>query len=146
MNRYFTLHEAEALLPRLSELLERAVEAKRDAESRGSDLDQLALRITMAGGMEINPAAAAEQRLLRDRAVETAKQFVEEIQESGCVVKDLDTGLLDFPARLGEREVFLCWKLGEPRIDYWHDLDSGFAGRRSIRDEFGDRGDADRPN
>jgi hypothetical protein len=65
---------------------------------------------------------------------------MQHIEESGCVVKDLDIGLVDFPAMLGDEQVFLCWKLGEPRIEFWHRMDEGFAGRKPISDEFGSSG------
>ena len=71
---------------------------------------------------------------------------MEQIEESGCVVKDLDIGLIDFPAMLGEQQVFLCWKLGEPRIEYWHGVHEGFAGRKPIDDEFGPPSQRDKPN
>ena len=65
--------------------------------------------------------------------------LVDEIEDAGCVVKDLETGLVDFPARLGDQEVYLCWKLGEVSIDHWHGVDEGFSSRKPIGDEFGPR-------
>jgi hypothetical protein len=60
----------------------------------------------------------------------------ENFEEIGCVVKDLDIGLIDFPALYRGKEVYLCWRLGEPDIDFWHPTDEGFAGRRPIDGEF----------
>ena len=54
------------------------------------------------------------------------------IQETGCVVKDLDEGLVDFPSLIEGEEVYLCWKLGEEHIDFWHGVDEGFAGRKPL--------------
>jgi hypothetical protein len=62
---------------------------------------------------------------------------MDQIEDSGCIVKDLDVGLVDFPALLGEEQVLLCWKLGEPRIEYWHRNEEGFGGRKPIDGEFG---------
>jgi hypothetical protein len=59
-------------------------------------------------------------------------EAVNKIQETGCVVKDLDTGLIDFPSLLDGQEVYLCWKVGEDRIEYWHGLHEGFAGRKPL--------------
>ena len=61
------------------------------------------------------------------------------IESSGCLLKDLEKGLIDFPALLDGHEVYLCWQRGEPRIEYWHRIEDGFAGRRLIGGEFGDR-------
>ena len=61
-------------------------------------------------------------------------------------MKDLDIGLLDFPALLNGVEVFLCWKLGETKIEWWHSTQEGYAGRRKIIDEFGYEGPNLRPN
>jgi hypothetical protein len=71
---------------------------------------------------------------------------MEHIEDSGCLVKDLDIGLIDFPAMLGQQQVFLCWKLGEPRIEFWHGVHEGFAGRKPIEDEFGPSARRDKPN
>jgi hypothetical protein len=107
----------------------------------------VAARITMSGGMEIDPAAVAEMKVRKMGAVRTLQQSVEEIQETGCLIKDLEEGLLDFPAMLGDREVYLCWKLGETKIEYWHHVDDGFAGRKRIEREFGEGGQPPaRPN
>jgi hypothetical protein len=58
--------------------------------------------------------------------------YVDELERIGCELKDPAMGLVDFPAMLGRRVVFLCWKLGEPRISYWHEVDAGFSGRRPV--------------
>jgi hypothetical protein len=60
---------------------------------------------------------------------------VRQIDSWGCVLKDLDQGLVDFLARRGPEEVFLCWRLGEAQIQYWHGLQEGFAGRKPLRED-----------
>ncbi len=74
------------------------------------------------------------QRLHHDvlEAVQTLRAAIEELQEAGCELKDPDTGLIDFLSLRDEREVYLCWRLGEDRIRFWHDLDTGFAGRQPL--------------
>jgi len=63
---------------------------------------------------------------------------VAQLQDLGCLVKDLDTGLVDFPALFRGQEVYLCWKLGEPSIEFWHGVDEGFRGRKAIDSDFRD--------
>ena len=79
-------------------------------------------------------------RLQRERAAESLKKAIESIHESGCVIKDLDIGLLDFPTLFRGEEVYLCWKLGEPKITHWHGLEEGFAGRKPIDDRIANAG------
>jgi hypothetical protein len=147
MARFFTLREAQALLPQIERLLRAAVEAKSQADEVDLEMQALAARIAMSGGIEIDPARVAARKVEKIRAYHRVHEAVEEIQGAGVLIKDLDSGLIDFPALLGEREVYLCWKLGEPRIEYWHSTDEGFAGRKPIETEFGDSGaPPSRPN
>lgn len=146
MPRYFTLREAEELLPSIRSRLEAAINSKAELAAIDAEFQEISARISMAGGSEINLAQAAQRKFERAALVKSIENAVEEIQNTGCVVKDLDIGLLDFPALLGGDEVYLCWKLGETRIEWWHHLDDGFAGRRRIGDEFGGSAPATRPN
>lgn len=147
MPKLFTLREAQALVPRLEKLLRSAVKAKNAAEEVDEELQGVAARITMSGGMEIDPTAVAEMKVRKMGAVRTLQESVEEIRETGCLIKDLEEGLLDFPAMLGDREVYLCWKMGETQIEYWHHIEDGFAGRKRIESEFGEGGmPSGRPN
>jgi len=66
------------------------------------------------------------------------RNAIESVQELGCVVKDLDIGLIDFPTLFRGEEVYLCWKLGEPVIAFWHGVDEGFRGRKAIDRDFRD--------
>ena len=71
------------------------------------------------------------------------REAIEQMQELGCVIKDLDTGLLDFPTLFRGKEVYLCWKLGEPSIGFWHGVDEGFRGRKPIDQDFLDHHEGD---
>ncbi len=95
--------------------------------------------------MEIDPAEYSQHKSLKRRAEGVVQQAIEEIQAAGVLIKDIEAGLIDFPAVHGGREVLLCWKLGEARIEHWHGVDEGFAGRKPIGDNFGLRNKV-RPN
>ncbi|HEX9834533.1 MAG TPA: DUF2203 domain-containing protein [Mycobacterium sp.] len=137
MAKLFTLQEAEELIPSLQEWLPEAIDAKKQAVEADGELRKIAARIQLMGGMELNPAHVGRFKHTKEHAVKKLQDAMEQIEESGCVVKDLDIGLVDFPAMLGEQQVFLCWKLGEARIEFWHGIHEGFAGRKPIDDEFG---------
>lgn len=145
MRRYFTLREAEELLPRIEQLLRGAVEAHSEAAGHQGALERVVSRITYLGGVEIDPADYSQRKLMKKKAECIVRDAVEEIQEAGVLIKDIEVGLIDFPAVLGDREVLLCWKLGEDRIDHWHGVNEGYAGRKPITNEFGPRGSG-KPN
>lgn len=137
MARYFTLQEAESMIPMVRESLEFAIDAKAKIGAIDSEMQELASRISMLGGIEVNPDHVARRKLERVSLVRSVEASVQQIQRNGCLVKDLDMGLLDFPALLNGVEVYLCWKLGESRIEWWHSTNDGYSGRRRIIDEFG---------
>lgn len=130
--RIFTLREAEQARQELEPLLIEAMEARRQAEEVQSSLTRLAGRILAMGGLLVRYEDAARKRATLDKLNTQIESAVDQIQSTGCVVKDLDTGLLDFPAVLDNQEVYLCWRLGEDRIRYYHGLREGFAGRKPI--------------
>jgi hypothetical protein len=141
----FTLDEAQSLLPVLESLLKRAIEGKKSAEEQEAKLQELRQRIFLSGGMQVNVISALRQRAEIDKFVQQAKDAVAEIDSIGVQVKDLDTGLLDFPCLIDGEIVLLCWRMGEPRIDFWHTVDAGFRGRQPLDERFG-RTKPERPN
>lgn len=132
----FTLDEAQALLPVLESLLKRAIEGKQAAEAIEADLQALSRKIFLSGGLMVNVPEVRRQRAALENHVQRAKDSIAEIDAIGVQVKDLDTGLLDFPCQLDGEIVLLCWKLGESRIDFWHTLEAGFRGRQPIDERF----------
>lgn len=146
MARYFTLREAEGLIPALQEYLKAAIAAKERIGAIDGEMRELSARIFMVGGMEVHPDRVARKKLERVMLMKSLQNAVEEIQSSGCVIKDLDIGLLDFPALLDGVEVYLCWRLGETKIEWWHSTQEGYAGRRRIVDEFNADDPSMRPN
>jgi hypothetical protein len=132
----FSLDEAQSLVPLLEALLRRAIEAKAAAQQLETGLEQLNQSIFFSGGMQVDSARVGRQRAGLRGAVQQIKDAVEEIDAIGVQVKDLDTGLLDFPCQLGEEIVLLCWKMGEARITHWHTIEAGFQGRQPLDERF----------
>jgi hypothetical protein len=132
----FTLEEAQSLLPVLESLLKRAIEGKQAAQQVELELAELARRIYLSGGMRVDTDKVALQRAELDSQVRLARESVAEIDSIGVQVKDLDAGLLDFPCRLDDQIVLLCWRMGEPAIEHWHPVDSGFRDRQPVDERF----------
>ncbi len=132
MSRTFTVSEAQTLLPILESLLRSAMQAKAVIEEVDAEMQELANRVFLNGGTLVNIVQVARRKAERDKAVQRAKDAVAEIDAAGVQVKDLDTGLLDFPCVVGEEIILLCWKLGETSITHWHGTQEGFAGRKPI--------------
>ena len=143
----FTLEEAQSLLPVLESLLKRAIEGKQAAEKLESELADLARRIYLSGGMKVDAATVVKQRAELDGQLKLVRESIAEIDAIGVQVKDLDSGLLDFPCRLDDQVVLLCWRIGEPAIEHWHTMEAGFKGRQPLDDRFRRRPSAGgRPN
>jgi len=131
VERNFTPDEANELLPEVRPLVEGMVEAKRALDSAQAEADEVATRISGNGG-GLPPARLAEVNAEVNRRATELAGILEEIQELGVLVKDLDTGLVDFPSMRDGRDVLLCWQLGEDEVAFWHGYDDGFAGRRPL--------------
>jgi hypothetical protein len=130
--KLFTLAEAEHTRRSIEPLLTEAIEHRRRALDFERRLNALAQRIQLMGGLALRHDKALELRRGYDSTSEKARSAVEQIESTGCVVKDLDLGLVDFPGRLNGESVFWCWRLGEERIRFWHREDEGYAGRKPI--------------
>lgn len=126
--KYFTIDEAEELLPRLERTLRRTINLNKaldllssiEIEVYDDDYDNLR-RITK----------------LNKQFHKLSHEFyasIEKVEDVGCIIKDIDTGIVDFFSKFEGREIFLCWKLGERKIKFWHESDSGYEGRRPILD------------
>jgi hypothetical protein len=134
--RFFTLLEAEALLPQIQRYLKRLSDARQRHQDADREISVIHQRITAAGGMIPPRAQLMEWKQQKESAARSLKETVEAIQETGCQLKDLDIGLVDFPTLYRGKEVYLCWKLGERDIGYWHAVEDGYRGRRPIDGEF----------
>jgi hypothetical protein len=129
--RIFTPQEANAALPEVRPLVESMVAAKRALDEAQERRDDVAQRIAGNGG-GIPPAELAALQAAVDEAAEALALAIGSLQEVGVLVKDLDTGLVDFPAKRGDEDILLCWQLGEDEVAYWHGFDDGYAGRQPL--------------
>jgi hypothetical protein len=131
-DRSFTLEEAQSLLSVLESLLRTAIDGKKLIEAVDTELQDLAHRVFLSGGLLVNIIQVARRKAEREKTIQRVKDTLAEIDATGVQVKDLDIGLLDFPCQVEGRTVLLCWKLGETGITHWHDTSEGFAGRKPI--------------
>ncbi|MGD1211603.1 MAG: DUF2203 domain-containing protein [Candidatus Acidiferrales bacterium] len=130
--KLFSLPEAERLRAQIEPILIEAIEARRKFGELDEQLTAVAERIQRSGGLLVPFEKVGRLRLERNRLEESIREALERIHSTGCIVKDLEVGLLDFPARMNGEEVYLCWRLGEDRIRFYHRQDEGFAGRKPI--------------
>jgi len=145
MAKRFTLVEAQGLIPEVDRLLRRALDAKGEYQEAERAIREFTERVMMMGGITVDRDQALESRARRDDAASHLRECVEAVLETGCLVKDLDIGLVDFPTLFRGVEVYLCWKLGESGIGFWHGVDEGFRGRKAIDQDFLEHHRGDRP-
>jgi hypothetical protein len=132
MAKLFTREEAEALLPTVRPLLLEIQQLGREIAEHESHLDIDQTKLMSNGHKAPADTEALRQKIgtLNSRV----RTLTRAILDMGVIVKDLAEGLVDFPALLHGREVYLCWKLGEDGIHWWHEIEAGFAGRRPLDD------------
>ena len=128
----FDLERAEKLLPQLERWLEIAAGAKKELVEIEQEYARLVEGISLAGGRTIDVAHFSRRKDERKRWISQLRNTARKIEDSGCLLKDLEEGLIDFPCEVGGHEVYLCWKAGEPSIQFWHNADEGFAGRKPV--------------
>ena len=122
-DKHYTRDEACALLPQIHKWLELLNRLRKDLERYDKRLSGLAEQGNDIGGETVNN---------RIRALADMQEALAEFQRRRIIIKDLERGLVDFPAIIGGREVFLCWEQDEEDIEFWHDLDTGFTGRERL--------------
>jgi hypothetical protein len=121
--RHFTREEANALLPQLTAMLGQLREAKGDLTDSEAHEALSEAAPSNGGGDEGRQVGVAFLEV---------RKLLETIEQSGIVLRDIDRGLVDFPAVLDGEEVYLCWELGEDEVGYWHDLEGGYGGREPL--------------
>jgi hypothetical protein len=129
--QFFTREQAEALLPQLRDLLLEMQRCKREIDDLRGDLGQAVERSTGNGHVKDETDLAGKRRRA-EAFVEQLNEHLARINALGVELKDVDQGLLDFPHEREGRVVYLCWRLGEESIAWWHELDTGFAGRQAL--------------
>ena len=130
--RTFTLDEAQVLLPVLESLLRRSIAGKQLIERIEDEFQEVSQRIFLNGGTQVDIAHLAVRKAEKEKALQRVKDALAEIDSTGVQVKDLDVGLLDFPCRVQDQVILLCWKLGEKQITHWHGQEEGFQNRKPI--------------
>lgn len=125
MFSYFTISQANEILPTVIKKFEYALAKKNDVVK----IDQQ-LQISLSTTNNFKEYVTTKQKL--NSAVTKLYQAIEDLESSGVVVKSIDEGLLDFPSKRFEEEIWLCWKYGEIEIKFWHEKDSGFKERKPI--------------
>jgi hypothetical protein len=124
-SRHYTVEEANAAIPTVVERLERLRAARVDL---GDEEAREALSGAAPGNGGGQPGKVVSEAFL------VLRNGLLELQEMGVVLRDLERGLVDFPALRGDEEIYLCWEEGDEGIGFWHDVDTGFAGRRPLDD------------
>ena len=127
----FTLEEANAALTELRPIVERMVQHRRDLTAAQTRQVELVTRIAGNGG-DMVPSDLHDLAETIQREADAISDCAERINQAGAQVKSLEEGLLDFPAKRGEEDVLLCWKLGEDEILFWHGTDEGFSARKRL--------------
>jgi len=136
MSKRFNLAQARDLLPYVGRLMREAVDLKARYQEAEQVIQGFSSQIMLMGGMDVDRSRVIEARGARERSAKKLKECLEAVQATGCLVKDLDSGLVDFPTLFRGQEVYLCWKLGERDIGHWHGVEEGFAGRKPIDQDF----------
>jgi hypothetical protein len=129
--RHFTPDEANAALERVRPVAERMVAHRRTMLAAQAKEEELGARVAGNGG-GIDPGEPARAAEVVEREAQAIAQCIDELHALGVQVKDIDTGLLDFPSLRDGEDVLLCWRVGEDDIRYWHGLEDGFGGRQPL--------------
>jgi hypothetical protein len=131
MPKYFTLDEATALLPTIRPILEQIINLRARLERTERDLVSLHWK-ARTNGHANHTGSFGEGQEARSALMAEINAELLKIQEMGVELKDPALGLIDFPSWREGRVVYLCWRLGETAIEYWHETDTGFAGRQPL--------------
>jgi len=146
MPRFFTLQQAEKVLPDIASAIREAISLKEQYQRLESEWQDFSQRVAVMGGVRIDRGQFMEQKNDREQAARALKEAIDKVHEYGCLVKDLDIGLIDFPTLFQGEEVYLCWKLGEAGIGFWHGVQEGFQGRKAIDSGFLEHHRGELPN
>ena len=135
LTRHFTVEEANRTLPLVRMIVRDIVELHADVQRRRERLQVLLEKRIPGREDDLYTEEVGEMEKSLDSDLARLQEFANELAEIGAELKDPATGLIDFPTLVDDRDAWLCWKLGEDSIEFWHDLQSGFAGRQRIQFE-----------
>ncbi len=129
-----TVSEAQALLPQVTPLIKQLQGIHRSLTETTDQIKEITKKASGGNGYPIQALKDQLKELSTHQLqlVEAFQSALEQLEEFGCLMKDLSIGLVDFYSIRDDKLIFLCWKLGEPRIKYWHTLESGVAGRQPL--------------
>ncbi len=128
MEKLFTVDEANRTLPLVKRIVEDLVRDHRLWEEKVREFE-----LATAGSSPEHPDVIAELlQIEAQRLASDIEHYIAELNDLGVICKGMDTGLVDFRGQIDGREVFYCWKLGEPSVQYWHEVDAGFVGRQRL--------------
>jgi len=130
MAHYFTREEAEALLPQITVVLLKIQETRKAVQQSEEELGMLRAQ-AHSDGHFLHERMMHVQKVLATH-LQTLQGLINELSDFGCELKDPDSGLIDFLSLRNGREIYLCWRLGEERINFWHHLNAGFVGRQPL--------------
>ena len=126
--RYFTIDEAQELLPKIEKILGRTIRLNKALELLSS------IEIEVYDDDYDNLRRITKMNKEFHKLSHEFYQNIEKLEDMGCLIKDFEIGVIDFHYRFGNEDIFLCWKLGERRIRFWHEVDSDYMGRKPIID------------
>jgi len=132
--KLYTLEEANQILPQIESLLEKLSYTTLQINKHQAEIDVLELIQEGSGIKRVKPGSAYFEKKLDQMQTlfDQFKQYIHHITELGCELKDLNLGLVDFYSLKGDKLIYLCWKKGEKKIRYWHDIESGFSSRQPL--------------
>lgn len=130
-DRYFSLEEAQAMVPWLVETFAGLAPLRESIGELYKETSELQDRLRTNGGSTVDERLDRSRQALKEQ-METIEGRIKEVHERGVLVKSVDVGLADFPHLLDGREVYLCWQEGETQIAYWHEVEAGFSGRQPL--------------
>ena len=125
MDNYFTIKSANEMLPTIIKKFQKIKQEKNEVEKM-----EQKLQMNLSGTSNLNDYVTLKQNL--NASVTRFYTSIEELEKTGVVLKGLEEGLLDFPSKKFDDEIWLCWKEGETEIKFWHEKDVGFNGRKPI--------------
>lgn len=123
--KYFSVDEVNSVIPDISTVVQELVDLKKSIELK---IPKIKPVISKAGSNGGGSKSLSEHLV----SISKMEELITILNKTGCILKDVNVGLIDFPHIKDGKEVYLCWKLGEKRVAFWHEIEAGFAGRKPI--------------